>query len=60
MEKNLTVSRIFNKENLVLIADVGKYICIFISIGYIANKLIEKDYNFKIDISKNPTIQIYK
>lgn len=63
MENNLTISKVLNKENLELIANKGKYICIFTTIGFIyniVNKLIEKNYNFKIDISKSPKIEIYK
>lgn len=63
MENNLIISKIFDKESLNLIANKGKYICILGGMGLIyniVNKLIEKGYNFKIDISKNPKIEIYK
>lgn len=63
MENNLIISKIFDKENLNIIANKGKYICILGTIGVvytIANKLIKKDYNFNIDISKSLKIEIYK
>ena len=63
MENNLIINKIFDEKNLNLIANKGKYICILGAIGFvysIVNKLIEKDYNLKIDISKNPKIEIYK
>lgn len=63
MENNLIISKIFDEKNIASITDKGKYICILgaiVLIYDIANRLIEKGYNFKIDISKNPKIEIYK
>ena len=50
-------------EKSLNIANKGKYICVFVALGMvydIVNKLIEKDYNFKIDVSENPKIEVYK
>lgn len=63
MEKSLIINKLFDKENTNIITNKGKYICILVALGFtydIINKLIEKGYNFKFDINKNPKIEIYK
>ena len=63
MEKSLTTNKLLNKGNINVLTSNWKCICTLMTLGFaysIINKLIEKDYKFKIDINKNPKIEIYK
>lgn len=64
MEKSLKIANPFNDKNASILFNNGKYICILAALGLsysIINKLIDNDYNFKIDTNKNsPKIEIYK